>query len=111
MIIRANQLKQRRQSVRAKFPWQKINVFLGIACLALGVVYLVTMNDLTVKGFALKDLKSRSNLLAEESQDLQAKVLTLQSYTALSPRLQGLNMVQVEDVAYFSPKTPVVAKK
>lgn len=111
MIIRANQIKQGRKSVKARFPWQKVNIFLGVTCLVFGVVYLVTMNDLTVKGFALKDLKSRSNLLAEESQDLQAKVLTLQSYTALSPRLQGLNMVQVEDVAYFSPKTPVVAKK
>lgn len=111
MTIKANNLNSRRQQKSTSISWRTINVFLAGACLIVGVVYLVGMNDLTVKGFALKDLKSQTNLLEEENQDLQAKALTLQSYTALSPRLQGLNMVMADDVAYFSPKTPVVAKK
>jgi len=88
-----------------------LNAFLSIACVIFGVAYLVGINDLTVKGFVLKDLKSKSQILTEENQELQAKALTLQSYAAISPRLQELNMVAVEDVAYLSPKNSVVAKK
>jgi cell division protein FtsB len=111
MNIRPTNLKPRHQQAQRSLSWRSVNIFLVVVCLVFGVTYLVGMNDLTVKGFALKDLKSRTNLLAAENQDLQARVLTLQSYTALSPRLRGLDMVAVEDVAYFSPQTPVVAKK
>lgn len=111
MNIRSTNLKPKNQRVQRSLSWRSVNIFLVVACLILGVTYLVGMNDLTVKGFVLKDLKSRTNLLAAENQDLQARALTLQSYTALSPRLKGLDMVAVEDVAYFSPQAPVVAKK
>ena len=50
-------------------------------------------------------------MLMEANQDLQTKVLGLQSYASISPRLQGLNMVAVEDVVYLSSKAPAVAKK
>ncbi|MDD2680933.1 MAG: hypothetical protein PHE20_02380 [Patescibacteria group bacterium] len=103
-------MQTKRQNKKI-FSWRPINTLLGIACLAFGFVYLIGMNDLTVKGFVLNDLKSQASILAEENQDLQTRSLTLQSYTALSPRLQNLNMVQVEDVAYFSPQASVVAKK
>lgn len=111
MNIRPTTLKPRHKQKQHSLSWYSVNIFLVATCLIFGVTYLVGMNDLTVKGFVLKDLKSRANLLAAENQDLQARALTLQSYTALSPRLQGLDMVAVEDVAYFSPQAPVVAKK
>lgn len=109
-MIHSRQIKKQRQTA-SSFPWKAASVFLSVSCVVFGVIYLVGMNDLIVKGFALKDLKSQVNMLAQENQDLQAKALTLQSYAVLSPRLQGLNMVQVEDVAYFIPQTPIVAKK
>lgn len=111
MLIHATNLKKRQKIQSFSCPWRTINVFLTGACVVCGLMYLVGMNDLTVKGFVLKDLKSQVSLLVEESQELQAKALTMQSYNALSPRLQDLNMVLVDDVAYFSPKVPVVAKK
>ncbi|MDD3285111.1 MAG: hypothetical protein PHG95_00505 [Patescibacteria group bacterium] len=111
MIIRSVNTPTRRQSIKKNFSWRTLNIFLSLACVALGLTYLVGINDLTVKGFALKDLKSQQQMLMEANQDLQAKVLGLQSYASISPRLQGLNMVAVEDVAYLSSKTPVVAKK
>ncbi len=111
MIIRSANSPVCRPKSKHKFSWRILNIFLACACVVFGVAYLVSMNDLTVKGFALKDLKSRSRMLSEENQELQAKSLTLQSYAAISPRLRELNMVAVEDVAYLSPKSPVVAKK
>ncbi|MDP3837010.1 MAG: hypothetical protein Q8Q67_02835 [bacterium] len=110
MMIHSRQIKKQKTR-SASFSWKAISMFLSLACVVFGFVYLVGMNDLIVKGFALKDLKSQANMLAQENQDLQAKALTLQSYAVLSPRLKGLNMVQVDDVAYFIPQTPIVAKK
>ncbi len=111
MIIRSARIKQRCPKKSLSLPWKAVNVFVFSLCLVFGVMYLVGMNDLTVKGFVLKDLKSQANLLASENQDMQAQALTLQSYASLAPRLQNLNMVSVDDVAYFSQKSPVVARK
>jgi len=102
---------QTKRQNKKTFSWRTINTLLSVSCIAFGAVYLIGMNDLTVKGFVLNDLKSKVNVLAEENQDLQTCSLSLQSYTALSPRLQDLNMVKVDDVAYFSPQASVVAKK
>lgn len=88
-----------------------LNIFLGLACLVLGTMYLVQMNNLTVQGFVLKELKSKASILAEENEDLQAKALNLQSYGALSPRLRNLNMVAVDEIIYLNSETSVVAKK
>ncbi|HOD86838.1 MAG TPA: hypothetical protein PKH52_00980 [bacterium] len=111
MIIRSVNNPKRRQTAKKNFSWRTLNIFLSIACVVLGVVYLVGINDLTVKGFVLKDLKNQQQMLMEANQDLQTKVLGLQSYASISPRLQGLNMVAVEDVVYLSSKAPAVAKK
>ena len=111
MKIKNNNNMQNKRQNKKTFSWRAINTFLSMTCIAFGVVYLIGMNDLTVKGFVLNDLKNKVSILAEENQGLQTSSLSLQSYTALSPRLQDLNMVKVEDVAYFSPQASVVAKK
>lgn len=110
-MIRQITSNKDRRPAKTGSPWKRATATLCAISVALGIFYLVGMNDLIVKGFALKDLKSQASLLAQENQDLQAKALTLQSYAVMSPRLQGLNMVQVEDVAYFNPQAPIVAKK
>lgn len=82
-----------------------------MACIALGIAYLVGMNNLTVQGFTVKELKSRASVLAEENQDLHAKVLSLQSYSAISPRLNNLNMVAVDEIVYLNSQALTIAKK
>jgi len=111
MMTKQNKKMNKKLQSKQSSYWRTINTFLSISCLVFGVVYLIGMNDLTVKGFVLNDLKSQVSMLAEENQDLQTRSLTLQSYTALSPRLQDLNMVAVDDVAYLSPQASTLAKK
>lgn len=88
-----------------------LNIILGFTCVVLGVAYLIQMNNLTVQGFALKELKTNASILAEENEDLHAKALNLQSYNALSPKLHNLNMVAVDDIIYLDSASSVVAKK
>lgn len=108
--MKTNNMRHKGQNKKI-FSWRVVNTLLSITCITFGVVYLVGMNDLTVKGFVLNELKGQVSVLAEENQDLQTSSLSLQSYAALSPRLQDLDMVKVEDVVYFSHQALVVAKK
>ncbi|MBN2884890.1 hypothetical protein JXE04_03120 [Patescibacteria group bacterium] len=111
MMTNHNKKINKKRQLKQSSYWRTINAFLSISCLVFGIVYLIGMNDLTVKGFVLNDLKGQLSMLSEENQDLQTRSLTLQSYTALSPRLQDLNMVAVDDVAYLSPQASTLAKK
>jgi hypothetical protein len=91
--------------------WSGASVIFGLACVVFGVAYLISINNLTVQGFVLQELKTQSNLLLEQHQDLQARALNLQSYSSLSPRLENLEMVAVEEIIYLAAKSPVIAKK
>lgn len=91
--------------------WFGFSFMLGLACIALGASYLISINSLSVQGFALQDLKYKAKSLSEQHQDLQAKALTLQSYSSLSPRLEGLEMVAVDEIIYLAAKSPIMAKK
>lgn len=88
-----------------------VNIFLGGSILVLSIFYLVNINDLTVKGFALKELKSSSNLLLSDNKDYEAKIMNLQSYNNLNDKVKKLNMVAVSDVEYLSVNTGTIARK
>lgn len=88
-----------------------INAILGGVTVILGLFYLVNINDLTVKGFALKELKSSSNLLLSDNRDYEAKIMNLQSYNNLNDKIKELNMVAVAEVEYLSTTNGVIARK
>lgn len=88
-----------------------INIFLGGLVIVLGVFYLININDLTVKGFALKELKSQSNLLLSDNKDYEAKIMNLQSYNNLNDKVKKLNMVAVSEVEYLSANSGAIARK
>lgn len=88
-----------------------VNSLLGGLIVVLGIFYLVNINDLTVKGFALKELKSQSNLLISDNKDCEAKIMNLQSYNNLNDKVKKLNMVAVSEVEYLSVNTNIIARK
>jgi hypothetical protein len=77
----------------------------------LGGFYLINISDLTVKGFALKELKTQVNVLSSEKLDNEEKINNLQSYYSLNSRTQGLNMVAIGEIEYISVPTALVARK
>lgn len=87
------------------------NVGLGAILLIFGLFYLVNVSDLTVKGFALKELKTQVSVLASEKLDNEETVNNLQSYYSLNSRTQKLNMVAVGDIDYLTVPSAVVALK
>jgi hypothetical protein len=93
------------------FNLKYFNVVLFSLLAGLGIFYLVNINDLTVQGFALQDLKAQSANLASANLDVQEQVNLAQSYSSLDARVQGLHLVAVSNVEYLSGNDLSVAKK
>ncbi len=88
-----------------------VNLFLGSIAILLSGYYLVNINDLTVKGFALRELKSEATILTSENLDKETKIMNLQSYSSLNEKVKKLNMVAVGEVEYLTVDQTVVARK
>lgn len=88
-----------------------LNLFLGSITVLLSGYYLVNVNDLTVKGFALRELKSEATILTSENLDKEAKIMNLQSYSNLNEKVKKLNMVAVGEVEYLTINQTVLARK
>jgi len=93
------------------FNLKYFNVCLFSGLAVLGVVYLINISDLTVQGFALRDLKSQASSLASEKMANEEAVNAAQSYYSLNARTGSLNMVAISNVEYISANSLAVAKK
>jgi len=69
-----------------------------VACIG----YITTINDLSIKGFILQDLKSDISQLEIDNEQHELKAMTLESYELINERAQKLGMVKVEDIKYVS---------
>ncbi len=88
-----------------------LNLGIGALTFCLGVFYLINVSDLTVKGFALKELKTQISILSSEKLDNEEKINNLQSYYSLNSRTQRLNMVAIGEIDYLAVQNTVVARK
>ncbi|MFZ4648963.1 MAG: hypothetical protein ACOYMB_05065 [Patescibacteria group bacterium] len=91
--------------------FRNINTILFSVFLMVGFYYLVSANDLVVKGVVMQGLKNQAKNLDEDKRTYENKVLALQSYGSLKARVQSLNMVAVGNVDYLTIKTPILARK
>jgi len=100
-----------RTEVSKRLNLKFVNIFLGSLIAIIGGYYLVNINDLTVKGFALRELKSEATILTSENLDSETKVMNLQSYNNLNEKVKKLNMVAVGEVEYLTINQTTLARK
>lgn len=105
LTVESNRRQAKRLNLRT------INIALFVVIITLGLAYVICVNDLTVKGFALKEMKSQADYLASENQEIEAKVMAMQSYNSLISKVKDLNMVAVDEVDYLTVSNTIVAKK
>jgi lipoate-protein ligase A len=90
---------------------KRFNQIIFVLIIVLGVYYVAGMNDLTVKGFKLQELKIGAGEATTEGAGLEQKIMSLKSNGDLNKRVGELNMVAVGNVEYISAISSVVAKK
>lgn len=104
-------LKTTRPQSGRRLNLRTVNFCLAFVLILMGFSYVVCVNDLTVKGFALEELKRQAKSLAEDNQEVQDKIVAIQSYLNLANQVKELNMVAVGSVDYLSANNQVVARQ
>lgn len=93
------------------FNLKNLNKAMILAIIILGVYYIAGTNDLTIKGFALSDLKEQKNKLVEANNKLELDALASSSYSNIKKKVGNLKMVAVGEVSYLTAGAEMVAKK
>jgi len=88
-----------------------INKFLFSFIIISGIFYITSINDLAIKSFVLDDLKNQVNILTNNNEEYEFKVMSLESYENVDQRAQELKMVKVDKLNYLVPTLNFVAKK
>lgn len=88
-----------------------INNFLAILILCSFVYFVISINDISVKGFILEDLKKQAVEFKEKNQNLELNIMEMEAYDNLIKRTEKLNMVKVDKIDYITVISGEMAKK
>jgi len=88
-----------------------INKFLLLIIIFSGISFVVSINDLSIKGFMLEKLKKESYNLSVENENIELLVMELESYDNIIKKAEELKMVKVDSIEYIEVNDEAVAKK
>ncbi len=77
----------------------------------LSLFYLAQSNQITTKGYILRDLEVEKNKILSENERLQVEAARLESLNKISEKADELSMVPVEDLRYFTQTGGVFVRK
>ena len=100
----------RRECVCSRY-WPLINKIIAVLIITGGVYFVLSINDLSVKGFILEDLESRTIKLANENNNTELQIMELESYGNLQKRAVDMTMVKVDKIEYITLTNAAMAKK
>lgn len=103
--------KRESRKKKRKINFEIINKFLFCLIITMGVYYVVSINDLAIKGFVLQELKAEAQGLSDDNTQMQLAVMKLESYENIEKRAQELNMVKVGKIDYITVNDSSVAKR
>ena len=101
----ANLQPKRRINLRS------LNKILMLLLAVSFVYYLTSTNDLAVKSFKLKDLKTHMSDLQQENIDLEVQSASLASYQVLQEKIATLDLTATNNVQYIDATASMMAKK
>ena len=96
---------------RGCFNFELANKFIFCLIAVVGVYYVVSINDLAIKGFVLQELKTDAKVLQIENNQMELAVMELESYDSIEKRAKELSMVKVGKIDYITITGGSVAKK
>lgn len=95
-----------------KRPWLRaLNKFLFAAVIAAGLGFVVGVNNLSIKGFVLRELKIRLAEAENDRDSRELRIMELESYENLQARAHDMKMVKVDRIDYVTVVNDEMAKK
>jgi len=87
------------------------NRIIVVLIIAFSIGYMLSVNDLSIKGFVLNDLKSQLKDLEKENSLIESQFAQLESNNTINNRAQQLAMVKVDKIDYITLVDGRVAKR
>jgi len=91
--------------------WPIVNAVIYISVFIGGICYIAGINDLSIKGFKLQDMKTRAAAIESENANLELQITQIESYENLTARAREIGMVGVDKIDYISAVNGAVARK
>lgn len=91
----------------AALPWRSLLI---VAAIALGLAYIVLVNQSATNGFALKTLEDKVGQLSEANRKLEIQATELQSMQTIASSSNTMNLQPVKNVRYLGTGTAVAVR-
>jgi hypothetical protein len=86
-------------------------IFIMIGCLIFaGAFYLYQVNNITIKGYEIKEVENKIQNLEKESQKLKIREVESRSMYNIEKATEDLNLVNSANVSYVEMKGPMAMK-
>ncbi len=87
-----------------------LNICVGLLIVSGIIYYIGGVNDLMVKGFRLRELKTEVSKLQEENREQSIKKTSLESFGSLNERAQKMDMVAAGEIEYITINSGLAKK-
>ncbi len=94
-----------------KICWRLLYNLLIILIIFSGIYYVISINDLSARGFVMQELKVKLAAISNKNKDMELKIMELESYENIEQRADNLKMVKVDKIDYFTIVNEAMAKK
>lgn len=105
LVCRKSDLK------KSLYNWALFNKLIFITAIISGLCYIVTINDLSIKGIVLEGMKKEALAINEDKKNYELKIMRLESYDNINRRAQEMKMVKVDKIEYIAVGMDAVAKR
>ncbi len=104
--------QRQKAGVKKKLQGLKIiNISIIILVFLFAIAYVVIVNDLSIRGFVLRDIKLQVKDLKDENEQLAIEVMKMEGYDNIEKRAQELQLVKVDKIDYITITDTSMAKK
>ena len=104
-------IKAREKGVNFRRYILIVNRMMVVLIVAFSIGYILSVNDLSIKGFVLNDLKSQVKDLEKENGLIESQFAQLESNNTINNRAQQLAMVKVDKIDYITLVDGRVARR
>lgn len=94
------------------FQYIKIlNKILFVSIILVVGYFVVSTNDLSIKGFVLQELQLEANEIIANNGKTELQIMELESYDKIDKRAKELKMVKIDRIDYITTTDESVAKR
>lgn len=100
-----------QKAARQRFSQKKLNSALLLTVFFFGLLYLVQVNALATRGYAIKDLEKQIVFEKKRNEQLQMQIIEAQSIGRIQKKIEDMKLVRSESIDYITSSARTVASR